>query len=157
MFRSGILIALLAFSFTVFADDIDEVKNCLSHWKNHPFKSDAPEFRTIDAKVKVMGVGDELADTAKTDKPELVLIKPSVTVLSKSTMKLTNPNGWYCLKGKVSVLGRSDIQLHCSARLASAGSGATVLASDDNSTGVTVLGKSTLTRVGCPEKKESVQ
>ncbi len=89
-----------------FGDDLDEIRNCLNHWQEHPFKSGTPKFRTLTTRVKVMGIGDETVDSVKTDQPDLVLIKPNVTVMSKSTLRLLNPNGWYCMKGKVAVLGK---------------------------------------------------
>jgi hypothetical protein len=144
-----LLLMLPALSF---ADDEDEIKACLNFWHEHPFKGEHPKFRTLSSKVKVMGIGDETADTANTEKPELVLIKPNVTVMAKSVLRLLNPNGWYCMKGKVSVLGKSEIQLHCKAKLASSNSGAVVLGSDKaDSGGVTVLGETKVVRIGCKE------
>ena len=134
------------------ATDADEIRDCLNHWQEHPFKGAHPKFRVLSAQVKVMGIGGETGDEAKSDKPELVLVKPNVTVMSKSTLRLMNPNGWYCMKGKVSVMGKSEIQLHCKAKLASSNSGAVVMGSDDANTGaVTVMGKTRVIRVGCKE------
>lgn len=149
--RLIILSVLLAFSTGAFARDADEIRDCLEHWKEHPFKEKTPKFRTLSTRVRVMGIGNEIGDTVKTDKPELVLVKPNVSVMSKTTLRLMNPNGWYCLKGKVAVLGKSEIMLHCNAKLASANSGAVVLGSDDAETGVTVLGESRVQRVGCQQ------
>ncbi len=135
---------------TFAADDLDEVKQCLRNWKTHPFKAAKPEFRTVTSKVKVMGVGGALEDDTPTKEPELVLLKPAVNVMSKSVINLMNPNGWYCLKGKVDVLGKTEINLHCQAHLASTASTATVLGSNEENTGVTVLGKSVINRLACP-------
>lgn len=141
---------LICTPVTSLADDLDEIRSCLSSWKDHPFKEASPQFKTLGTRVKVMGVGDETTDAEKSDKPSLILVKPNVTVMSKSTLKLLNPNGWYCLKGKVSVLGKSEIEIDCHAKLASSNSGAVVMGSDQNDTGsVTVLGKTTVRRVGC--------
>lgn len=143
---------IVFFPVTALADDLDEIKACLSHWQGHPFKTESPKFRTLTSRVKVMGIGDETTDDVKTDKPELILIKPNVTVMSKSILRLLNPNGWYCMKGKVSVMGKSEIQLHCHAKLASSNSGAVVMGSDHaDSGGVTVLGSTRVVRVGCKE------
>ena len=90
---------------------------------------------------------------ALSTKPELVLVKPNVAVMTKNHLNLLNPNGWYCLKGQVSVLGKSEIHLHCKAKLASNRDGVSVLGATDHDSGVTVLGKSELKRVGCPEKE----
>jgi len=142
--------ALMFFSAAAPAADMDEVKTCLRNWKTHPFKTAEPEFRTIGSKVRVMGVGDELVDTEATTKPELVFVKPTVNVMSKSTIRLLNPNGWYCLKNNVAVMGKTEIELDCKAKLASAGSGATVMGKDDSDHGnVTVMGKNTVTKVNC--------
>jgi hypothetical protein len=147
-----LLAIMFLFPVLSHASDADEIRACLEHWHEHPFKGEHPKFRTLISRVKVMGIGDEVGDTAKTAKPDLVLVKPNVTVMSKSVLKLLNPNGWYCLKGKVSVLGKSEIQLHCKAKLASSNSGAVVMGSDNADTGgVTVLGETRVTRVDCPE------
>lgn len=135
------------------ASDQEEIQQCLRHWGKHPFAKSNPEFRTMATKVKVMGIGDEMTDTKATGKPELVLLKPSVNVMSKSVMSLMNPNGWYCIKGRVDVLGKSEINLHCKAHMASSNDGATVLGSNNSDTGVTVLGKSVVNRLGCEKNK----
>jgi len=71
-------------------------------------------------------------------------------VLGAQTLSLLNPNGWYCLESSVAVLSKSTIRLGCQARLAAVGgSGVTVLGSSDENQGVTVLGKTTVERVGC--------
>ncbi len=145
----GALILGLSFSAIGWASDMDELKECLRHWGKHPFSKSEPEYRTIAGKVKVMGIGGEMIDMVKTEKPALILLKPSVNVMSKSVITLMNPNGWYCIKGKVDVLGKTEVNLHCHAHMASSSDGTTVLGSDDSETGVTVLGKSTLNRVGC--------
>ena len=150
--------AILSLAFTVigalsnqaFADDGDlvAVQGCLAHWGKTPFDKKAPPFRTLSAKVKVLGIGGETVDEQATDGPDLVLIKPNVAVLSKASLSLLNPNGWYCLKGQVSVLGKSEIHLHCSAHLASSKDGVTVLGGSDTDQGVTVLGSTRIIASG---------
>ena len=138
------------------ADDGDlvAIRACLKNWGKHPFQGENPAFRKISAKVKVFGIGKNAEDLKATDKPELVLVKPSVAVMSKTTIKLMNPNGWYCVKGRVSVLGKSALEAHCKAHLASSSDGATVLGSNNGEEGATtVLGSSDIKRVGC-EKSE---
>jgi hypothetical protein len=137
----------LAFSFSAAASDMDEIQNCLHAWGKTPFNKTNPDFRVISSKVRVMGIGDNVEDTRPTEKPELVLLKPAVSVMSKSIMQLMNPNGWYCLKGKVDVLGKSIINLNCKAHMASSTDTATVLGSNKEESGVTVLGKSVVNRV----------
>ncbi len=146
-----IFAALLVFSVNApAAEESEEVATCLKNWKNHPFKTARPEFRTIRSKVKVMGMGDELTDGQTTSTPELILVMPTVNVMSKSVLRLLNPNGWYCLKSNVAVLGKTEIELDCKAKLTAANLGATVLGKDDSDTGnVTVLGKNTVTKVNC--------
>jgi hypothetical protein len=144
------LIAVLltmAFSFSAAATDMDEIHSCLRNWGKTPFSKDNPDFRVITSKVRVMGVGDNVEDTRPTEKPELVLLKPAVSVMSKSVMKLMNPNGWYCIKGKVDVMGKSEIELHCKAHMASSKESATVMGSNKTETGVTVMGSTTVNRV----------
>ena len=148
-----LLTALPSFASDQDAGDIEAVKACLKNFGKHPFNAETPHFRTMSAKVRVFGIGQSSQDEKATDKPELVLVKPNVAVLSKNDLNLMNPNGWYCLKGQVSVLGKSEIHLHCSAKLASSRDGVTVLGGNDHDSGVTVLGSSQLTRVGCPEEK----
>jgi len=133
------------------ASESDEsaIQSCLAHWGKHPFSAKDPKYRVIQGRVKVMGIGGDIKDDEKTAQPELVLVKPQVNVMGKSEMNLLNPNGWYCLKSKVAVLGKTVINLHCKASLASSADGATVLGGADEQNGVTVLGSSKLNRVGC--------
>jgi hypothetical protein len=150
----------VSFSGSVFASDQDPgdiaaVKACLKNFGKHPFHGDKPKFRTMAAKVRVFGIGGSSHDETATDKPELVLVKPNVAVLSKNDLNLLNPNGWYCLKGQVSVLGTSEIHLHCKAKLAASKDAVTVMGGNDHETGVTVLGTTKVTRVDCPEEKSA--
>ncbi|MEQ1877939.1 MAG: hypothetical protein ABL958_14955, partial [Bdellovibrionia bacterium] len=96
----SVLIALFFVSNAIAGEggDRDSLEACMKHWGKHPFKDDS-NYRTIAPSVKVFGIGGKVEDSGKTDAPELVLIKPSVSVFSKGTFKLMNPNGWYCLKG----------------------------------------------------------
>lgn len=138
---------------SVSASAVDEdVEACLNFWGKHPFDRKNPKYRTISAKVKVLGIGGDVKDEAKTEGPDLVLIKPTVSVMAKTKYKLLNPNGWYCMKGGVSVLGKTAIDVHCKAHLASSKDGVAVLgANDDNSGGVAVLGSVRINKIGCEE------
>ena len=132
--------------------DGDQValRECLSKWASHPFPKDGDlTFKKIGANVKVMGIGDDVADTAKTDQPELVLVKPSVSVMTKATYRLMNPNGWYCMKAKVSVMAKSVIEVDCSAHLAATNEGITIAASNESSKEIAVLGKATVQKKNC--------
>lgn len=146
-------LTLTAFSLPSFAKDTDEtdaLDKCLRAWKKNPFRKN-PDYRVLKGGVKVLGVGGAVEDNEETKSPQLVLVEPSVSVLTKSTFRLMNPNGWYCLKAKVDVLSKTNIELHCKANLATSGDKTTVLGSNDKSTGTTILGKVEVTRFGCAE------
>jgi hypothetical protein len=149
---SVLFFAMTAISNPLFANDV-EVAECLKGWKTHPFKADKPEYKTLAGAVKVMGIGKDIVDSEKTDKPALVYVKPSVNVMAKTVIKLLNPNGWYCIKSKVDVLAKTEFELDCKSKMAiSSGDGVTVLGSEggsDKGTGVTVLGKTTIKRLNC--------
>ena len=148
-----VLVCTSAFASDQDAGDISTVQACLKNFGKHPFNAEKPHFRVMAAKVRVFGIGGKTQDEVATNKPELILVKPNVSVMSKSDLNLLNPNGWYCLKGQVSVLGKSLIHLHCDAKLTSSRDGVTVLGGNDHDAGVTVLGTTNLDRVGCPESK----
>jgi len=133
--------------------DKDALKACLKNWGKHPFVEGNLNYRTIAPSVSVYGIGVSVRDDRETQQPELVLIKPSVSVFSKGTLKLLNPQGWYCLESKVAVFSEVDIQIDCRANLASSSDGATVLGSNDRRDGVTVFGKSNVNRIGCDKDK----
>jgi hypothetical protein len=73
--------------------DEDALKACLNNWGKHPFVEGNLNYRTIAPSVSVFGIGVSVQDDRKTQQPELVLIKPSVSVFSKDTLKLLNPQG----------------------------------------------------------------
>jgi len=129
--------------------DQDALKACLKNWGTHPFVEGNLSYRTIAPNVSVFGSGVSVQDDRETRQPELVLIKPSVSVFSKGTLKLLNPQGWYCLESKVAVFSEVDIQIDCRASLAFSSGGTTVLGSDERSEGVTVSGTIKVTRIGC--------
>ena len=129
--------------------DEEALKACLNNWGKHPFVEGNLNYRTIAPSVSVFGSGVSVQDDRETQQPELVLIKPSVSVFSKGTLKLLNPQGWYCLESKVAVFSEVDIQIDCRANLASSSDGTTVLGSNERRDGVTVLGTSNVTRIGC--------
>ena len=100
--------------------------------------------------MKVFGIGKTTGSDEPTAKPSLILVRPAVNVLGKSTMRLSNPNGWYCFKANVTVMGKLAVEAHCKARLASAkGEGVTVGAANDGQKGVAVFGSLRVTRFGC--------
>ncbi len=128
----------------------DAIKSCLAAWGEHPFRSaEEQPFKVLSPSVKVLGVGQDVTDESETDEPQLVLVKPSVNVLTKSNFRLMNPNGWYCFAANVTVLAKSEITAHCRAHLASSRDGVTVAGGNKGTEGVTVLGKAVVRRVGC--------
>ncbi|MCF6346085.1 MAG: hypothetical protein L3J00_06405 [Thiomicrorhabdus sp.] len=133
------------------AGDVETVKACLANWSQHPFDAQNPKFRTYATKVTVFGIGGKVRDTEHTPQADLVLIKPNVSVMSKSTMDLLNPNGWYCLQNKVNVMSSTTINLHCKASMTSNDSGMTVLGgnSESQESEITVLGGARVNLVGC--------
>jgi hypothetical protein len=136
--------------------DIKSIQSCLSKWGKTPFSTENPEFRTLKMKIKVLGIGGNVADEKATDKPDLVLVKANISVLSATKIRLLNPNGWYCLKGKVDVLGKTTVQIACNAKIASTGGdGANVLGAKDTEGGTTVLGTARIRRMGCASREET--
>ena len=151
----GVLVFGLVSSQFARATDAEEIKICLDHWGKNPF-GDKPDFRVVGGKVKVMGIGSNIDESKETKKPELVLIRPAVTVMAKTVIDLRNPNGWYCLKGETAVMGKMQINLDCHAHMASSTSGTTVMGEDKSDSGTTVMGSTVVSRVGdCPAGKDS--
>ncbi len=117
----------LAFPVAASAKEADSpIAACLKAWGDHPFGK-TPQFKTFATSIKLFGIGGEIADTAPTDSPSLVLIEPSFNLLGGSNIDLLNPNGWYCLRTTVSIMGRVSIRAHCKAHLAATSAGSTVL------------------------------
>ena len=124
-----------------------DVQRCLSNWEKHPFDAQSPSYRVIEPKVKVFGIGGDVNDDTVTDGPELVYIRPNVSVMSKTVLDLMNPNGWYCLQSSVSVMAKIQIRLHCNAHLASTEEGVNVMGGGER--GVNVMGATRVELVGC--------
>ena len=129
-------------------EDGDDMSRCLKAWGTHPFGKNPP-YRTLGSTVKVFGIGQNTEDTAATETPELVLVNPGVNIMGGSTIKLSNPNGWYCLRANVNVMGGMTIQAHCKAHIASATDAVTVLGSNASDKGITVMGKTRIELEGC--------
>jgi hypothetical protein len=138
------------------AEDQPALDACIESWgKKSPFKKGTRAETVIAPGVKVFGGGGGGGFYDQpSDKAELVLVKPAVNVMGKSTIKLGNPKGWYCFKSNVTVAGKIEIDAPCNARLASAkGDGTTVGAVDESNKGVAVFGVLRVTRHGCDAKK----
>lgn len=131
----------------------DTINSCIAAWKNSPFKKGHEADKTISPGVKVFGIGKSgVDDLDATSTPKLVLVRPAVNVLGKTKLRLMNPNGWYCFKSNVSVLGKMEIETDCKAHFASAVEGAEVLAADESSKGVIVLGSLRLKKENCDKQ-----
>ena len=130
------------------SEDDAPVQACLKAWGAHPFGT-RPTYRTLATSVKVFGIGSDTADKEVSSQPALILVNPGVNVMGGSVIELMNPNGWYCLRASVNVMGGMNIKLHCRARLASSSGGATVMSADNDAKGVTVMGSIQVERVGC--------
>jgi hypothetical protein len=144
--KTAPIAALLAFCLAlsipmvVSAQEIDSsIAACLKTWGNHPFGS-KPQFKTLETSVTVFGIGRRAGDTAPTSSPALVLINPIFNVMGASTIELLNPNGWYCLRTTVSVLGGVNIRAHCKAQLAANSDGQTVRGNNTENRGIKNLG-----------------
>ena len=145
-----LLLSLVAARDAKAASEIDAIKSCLAAWGETPFRSaEEQPFKVLSASVKVLGVGQDVSDETETEQPLLVLVKPSVNVLTKSNFRLMNPNGWYCFAANVTVLAKSEITAHCRAHLASSRDALAVAGANKGTEGVTVFGKAVVKRVGC--------
>ncbi len=152
---------LLAFALSALAPVIalanDQVAldECIASWGTaSPFKKGTPAAGVIATGVKVFGIGrGSTGDDPVTAKPRLVLVRPAVNVLGKSTIRLVNPKGWYCFRSNVTVAGKIEIEAQCDAHIASArAEGTTVGAADESNKGVAVFGALRVTRFGCNAK-----
>jgi hypothetical protein len=140
------IVALLAFCLAlsvptlVSAKEVDSsIAACLKAWGDHPFGND-PQFKTLGTSVKVFGIGKTIGDTEPTSSPSLVLINPIVNVMGGSTIELMNPNGWYCLRTTVSIIGEVSIRAHCKAQLAATSDGNAVRGNNTTNRGIKDLG-----------------
>jgi len=111
----------------VSAQEVDgSIAACLKAWGDQPFGK-MPQFKTLGTSVKVFGIGTDIRDTESTGAPSLVLINPSVNLMGGSTMELLNPNGWYCLRTMISIMGTVNVRAHCKAQLAVTSAGTTAV------------------------------
>jgi hypothetical protein len=140
---------VMSMSVPSLAAEVDSsIARCLKAWGNQPFGSN-PRYKTLSTSVKVFGIGQSPADTERTSSPSLVLVNTGVNVMGGTTVELLNPNGWYCFKSNVNVMGRLRIKAACKAHLASAHDGTTVLGSNADNKSVTVMGATRVELVGC--------
>ena len=143
---------------TLDAGDQKVLDACIEDWgAASPFKKGAPVSKVVSPGTKVFGIGkNNNGDETATAKPALVLVRPAVNVMGKTTIRLANPKGWYCFRSNVTVAGKIAIEAHCDAHIASARDGGTsVMAKDESDKGVAVMGALRITRFGCVDKKEN--
>ena len=135
--------------------EAEVIRSCLGSWPDNPFQGDeSPRYKVLGSSVSVLGIGSDVVDDVATPDPQLVLVKPTVNVLTKARFRLMNPNGWYCVESAVTVLAKSEITAHCKAHLTSSVQGVAVAGGNTGAEGVTVLGKAEVKRVGCEGDRE---
>jgi hypothetical protein len=153
MHRILLALVVLAASGAALADeDQQAVNGCIAYWgKSSPFRKGTAPETVVSTGVKVFGVGSSGGgNDTPTRHPALILVRPAVNVMGKSTIKLNNPKGWYCFRSNVNVAGKMEIEAPCDAHIASATSeGAAVGGADDTGKGVSVFGALRVTRYGC--------
>jgi hypothetical protein len=150
------LVALVLVSTAALANDQATLDACISSWGNKsPFTKGTAANSVIAPGVKVFGAGGSGSVTDNpTEQPALILVRPAVNVMGKTTIKLSNPKGWYCFESNVTVAGKISIDAHCDAHIASAkADGTSVGAADESDKGVAVFGALRVTRWGCPKSK----
>ncbi|HXS53736.1 MAG TPA: hypothetical protein VN782_14475 [Usitatibacter sp.] len=159
MIRRSLALAVLACIPAIsFADSGDQaaLDQCIAYWgKSSPFRKGTAPQGVISTGVKVFGIGSSSSgDDTVTAKPRLVLVRPAVNVMGRSTIRLANPHGWYCFRSNVTVMGKLEIDAQCHAHLATAREeGTAVGAADESSKGVAVFGALRVNRFGCDEAR----
>jgi hypothetical protein len=154
--RYVLFVVLLGAFSAVYADDQQALDGCIASWGSKaPFRKGHRADSVIGTGVKVFGIGSgQSGNDAPTDKPALVLVRPAVNVMGKSTIRLNNPKGWYCFRSNVTVAGSLNIEAHCDAHIASAREdGTSVGAVDESNKGVAVFGALRVSRFDCPDGK----
>ena len=151
------LAALACLPAVALADGSDQaaLDQCIAYWgKASPFRKGTPAEGVIATGVKVFGIGaSSSGDDPVTGKPRLVLVRPAVNVMGRSTIRLSNPHGWYCFRSNVTVMGKIQIDAQCHAHLATAREeGTAVGAADESNKGVAVFGALRVNRFGCNGK-----
>ena len=147
-----VLAACLGLSTNARAD-LDEgiINLCLKAWGDHPFKDGTPPYRRYSDVVNVFGIGTNTDDLAASREPELVLIDSALNVMGGTTIRLMNPNGWYCFRSNTNVMGKVTIKAHCKAHIASASEGLNLLGEDQHHKSTTVMGLTHIELIGCED------
>ena len=148
----ALLVAAASGAVPAVANDQVTLDACIASWgSKSPFRKGTPANSVIAPGVKVFGIGGSgSVRDEPTDSPALVLVRPAVNVAGSTTIRLSNPQGWYCFRSNVTVAGAIRIQAHCTAQIASAkDDGTSVGAVDESNKGVAVFGALRVTRFGC--------
>ena len=154
--KTLVLLAFATLAQPSLANDQLALDACIEAWgKASPFRKGTRADSVVGTGVKVFGIGSgQSGNDAPTERPALILVRPAVNVAGRSTIRLSNPKGWYCFRSNVTVAGSLNIQAHCNAHLASAREdGTTVGAVDQSNKGVAVFGALRVSRFGCNAKK----
>lgn len=141
-------LGMLAPTVTLAEENESGVDSCLKAWGKHPFGKN-PNYKTLSTAVKVFGIGKDTSDTEETSQPTLVMVNPGVNVAGGKVVQVLNPNGWYCFRTTVNVMGGVTIKAHCKAHLATTGGEVLGAAKDADGKGVTVMGSTQVERIGC--------
>lgn len=129
-------------------DSDNGIHSCLKAWGKHPFGKN-PGYKTLSTAVKVFGIGKDTSDTEETSTPSLVLVNPGVNVAGGKVVQVLNPNGWYCFRTTVNVMGGMTIKAHCKSHLATTSGEVMGTTKEGDGKGVTVLGSTQVERIGC--------
>lgn len=145
----GLLLGTCAMTSALAATGNDSpVDSCLKAWGTHPFGQN-PQYKTLSTSVKVFGIGRDTVDAEQTSSPALILVNPSVNVAGGSEIQVLNPNGWYCFRTTVSVMGGLTIKANCKSHLATTSGDVLAVGNNSDNKGVTVMGSTQVERVGC--------
>ena len=128
------------------AQQVDEnITACLKAFGEHPF-GDNPKYKSLAVSVKVFGIGKDTVDDEITSEPSLVFIKPGVNVMGGNLIDLRNPQGWYCMRTSVNVMGGLDIRIACNAKFVIVSEETSVMSNSNENKGITVMGSTHVER-----------
>ena len=124
----GLLLCISALTPALAEEEVDSaVYSGLKAWGEHPFGKN-PEYKTLSTAVKVFGIGRDTNDAEATAGPAPVLVNPGVNVAGGKVIQVLNPNGWYCFRTTVNVMGT---------------------AKNSEGQGVSAMGATQVERIGC--------
>ena len=149
--KSLLLLAALLLPIAGWADDQAAIDQCIASWgSKSPFRKGTKPHLVMGTGVKVFGLGSSQTGDAPTTSPSLILVRQPTNIAGKTTIRLSNPKGWYCFEDAVTVMGKINIAAHCNASLASGKPGANaILGANTANQGTSVMGALRVTRFGC--------